>query len=253
LMVYAPYGRTGVYMMQDVLRRLAPPDEMPQQRLDVARRVMKHLPETQWLRRNRNFDDHINGGDAGLYDLLLNPRDRAYTVADLSKLLGDAGLRISCWVEPIRYDPIAMLPDTRLRARLDGMDSTGRAALAEALAGNMAVHIVYCVRTGEPIQQTDPGADTSVPVFREVDGETLAKGIRPDGRLPVTFDGLSTMVALPSLATAILPLIDGQRSVGQIGGILAGRGIKPEVFVKAWRQTFAALERVNRVLLAAPP
>jgi SAM-dependent methyltransferase len=253
LMTYAPYGRTGVYMMQDVLRRLAPPDEMPEQRLDIARRVMKHLPETQWLRRNRNFDDHINGGDAGLYDLLLNPRDRAYTVADLSKLLGDAGLRISCWVEPIRYDPIAMLPDTRLRARLDGMDSTGRAALAEALAGNMAVHIVYCVRTGEPIQQTDPGADTSVPVFREVDGETLAKGIRPDGTLPVTFDGLSTMVALPSLATAILPLIDGQRSVGQIGGILAGRGIKPEVFVKAWRQTFAALERVNRVLLAAPP
>jgi hypothetical protein len=211
------------------------------------------LPETQWLRRNRNFDDHINGGDAGLYDLLLNPRDRAYTVADLSKLLSDAGLRITCWVEPIRYDPIAMLPDTRLRARLDGMDSTGRAALAEALAGNMAVHIVYCVRTGDPIQQTDPGADTSVPVFREVDGETLAKGIRPDGTLPVTFDGLSTMVALPSLATAILPLIDGQRSVGQIGGILAGRGIKPEVFVKAWRQTFAALERVNRVLLAAPP
>jgi ubiquinone/menaquinone biosynthesis C-methylase UbiE len=253
LMTYAPYGRTGVYMMQDVLRRLAPPDEMPQQRLDIARRVMKHLPETQWLRRNRNFDDHINGGDAGLYDLLLNPRDRAYTVADLSKLLSDAGLRITCWVEPIRYDPIAMLPDTRLRARLDGMDLTGRAALAEALAGNMAVHIVYCVRTGDPIQQTDPGAGTSVPVFREVDGEMLAKGIRPDGTLPVTFDGLSTMVALPSLATAILPLIDGQRSVGQIGGILAGRGIKPEVFVKAWRQTFAALERVNRVLLAAPP
>ena len=46
-MVYAPHGRTGVYMMQDVLRRLAPPDETPQQRLDVARRVMKHLPETR--------------------------------------------------------------------------------------------------------------------------------------------------------------------------------------------------------------
>ena len=49
-MVYAPYGRTGIYMMQDVLRRLAPPDDPPAQRLDVARRVMKHLPETQWLR-----------------------------------------------------------------------------------------------------------------------------------------------------------------------------------------------------------
>ena len=64
LMVYAPHGRTGVYMMQDAMRQLAPPELPPQQRLDVARRVMRHLPETQWLRFNRSFDDHINGGDA---------------------------------------------------------------------------------------------------------------------------------------------------------------------------------------------
>jgi hypothetical protein len=57
---------------------------------------------------------------------------------------------------------------------------------------------------------------------------------------------------LPPLASAILPLIDGRRSVGQIGAILAGRGAKPEAFAKAWRQTFGALERINRLLLAAP-
>jgi SAM-dependent methyltransferase len=252
LMVYAPYGRTGVYMMQDALRRLAPSEEPPHQRLDIARRVMRHLPETQWLRHNRNFDDHINGGDAGLYDLLLNPRDRAYAVPDLDALLRDAGLRVTCWVEPCRYDPVPMLPDPKLRARIDAMDSTERAALAEALAGNMAVHIVYCVRADEPVRSADPNAETSVPVFREVDGETLARGIRPDGTLPVTFDGLRIPIALPALATAILPLIDGTRSVGQIGAILGGRGTRPEIFFKAWRQTFIALERINRLLLAAP-
>jgi SAM-dependent methyltransferase len=252
LMVYAPHGRTGVYMMQDALRALAPPDETPQQRLDVARRVMKHLPETQWLRHNRNFDDHINGGDAGLYDLLLNPRDRAYTVPELSALLHDAGLRVTCWVEPIRYDPVPLLPDPKLRARIDALDPTGRAALAEALAGNMAVHILYCVRAGDPVLQPNPLAEAAVPVCREIDGETLARAIRPDGTLPVTFDGLRIPVALPPLATAILPLIDGQRSVGEIGAILVRRGMKPEVLANAWGQTFAALERINRVLLAAP-
>src|SRR4051812_5764174 len=134
LMVYAPHGRTGVYMMQDVMRRLAPADEPPGQRLDVARRVMKHLPETQWLRHNRIFDDHINGGDAGLYDLLLNPRDRAYTVPAFSALLREVGLVPTCWVEPMRYDPVPMLPDPKLRARIEVMDVTERAALAEALA-----------------------------------------------------------------------------------------------------------------------
>ena len=252
LMVYAPHGRTGVYMMQDVLRRLAPADEAPQQRLDIARRVMRHLPETQWLRHNRNFDDHINGGDAGLYDLLLNPRDRAYTVPELSAMLGAAGLRVTCWVEPIRYDPVPMLPDPKLRARLQGMDLTERAALAEALVGNMAVHIVYCVRTEDAPYRPDPCAETAVPVCREIDGETLVRGIRQEGTLIVAFDGLRIPVPLPPLATAILPLIDGQRSVAQIASILAGRGTKPDAFMNAWRQTYAALERINRVLLAAP-
>jgi SAM-dependent methyltransferase len=252
LMVYAPHGRTGVYMMQDALRRLAPPGETPQQRLDVARRVMKHLPQTQWLRYNRNFDDHVNGGDAGLYDLLLNPRDRAYTVPELSGLLSEAGLRVTCWIEPIRYDPVPLLPDPKLRARLEAMNLTERAALAEALAGNMAVHIVYCVRAGEPTQRPDPNAETAIPVCREIDGETLAGSIRPDGTLWVNLDALRIPIALPPLATAILPLIDGQRSVGEIGTVLARRGIKPDAFAKAWSQTFTALERINRVLLAAP-
>jgi SAM-dependent methyltransferase len=252
LMVYAPHGRTGVYMMQEALRRLAPPEDSPQQRLDIARRVMKHLPDTQWLKHNRNFDDHINGGDAGLYDLLLNPRDRCFTVPEFHALLAEAGLRVTCWVEPIRYDPAPLLPDPKLRARLEAMDITERAALAEALAGNMAVHIVYCVRADDPVRRPDPGAEDAVPVCREIDGETLMRGIRPDGTLTVTFDGLRIPLALPPLASAILPLIDGHRAVGQIAAILAARGTKPEAFAKAWRQTFTALERINRVLLAAP-
>lgn len=252
LMVYAPHGRTGVYMMQDVMRRLAPPEEAPRDRLDIARRVMKHLPETQWLGHNRYFGDHINGGDAGLYDLLLNPRDRCFTVPELAALLDDAGLRVTCWVEPIRYDPAPLLPDPKLRARLDAMDITERAALAEALAGNMAVHIVYVVRRDDPVLTPDPGAADAVPVCREIDGATVARGIRPDGTLPVTFDGLRIPVALPPMASAILPLIDGQRSVAEIQTILGGRGMKPDAFQKAWRQTFAAMERINRVLLAAP-
>ena len=252
LMVYAPHGRTGVYMVQDALRMLAPADEPPRQRLDMARRMMRHLPQTQWLRQNHHFDDHVNGGDAGLYDLLLNPRDCAFTVPQFDALLRQAGLRVSCWVEPIRYDPVAMLPDPKLRARLAAMTPTERAALAEALAGNMAVHIVYCVRADDPPYRADPLAPDTVPVCREIAGEDLARGIRPDGTMSVSFDGLRIPVALPPLAAAILPLIDGHTSVGRMHGILSKRGIKADAFTSAWRQTFTALERINRVLLAAP-
>ena len=107
---------------------------------------MKHLPETAWLRGNRSVSDHLQGGDAGLYDLLLNPRDQAYTVPALHGLLAAAGLAMACWVEPIRYDPVPLLPDPRLRTRIATLSPLERAALAEALAGNIATHVVYCTR-----------------------------------------------------------------------------------------------------------
>jgi hypothetical protein len=252
LMVYAPHGRTGVYMLQDALRLLAPAHEPTAPRLDVAKRVMRHLPETAWLRRNGFLDDHVNGGDAGLYDLLLNPRDRAFTVRELHSLLAREGLAVACWVEPVRYDPVPMLPDPRLRARVAALDPVQRAALAEALAGNVSAHIVYCVRQNEQRQRADFMADSAVPVTREGPGEALANAVQPDGTIAFMIDGLRLPIALPPLAPAILRLVDGQRSVGTIASVLAERGTGAEAFRRAWGSTFLALEHINRLLLAPP-
>jgi SAM-dependent methyltransferase len=252
LMVYAPHGRTGIYMLQDALRLLAPPDDPPAARLDVAKRVVRHLPETAWLRRNGFLDDHINGGDAGLYDLLLNPRDRAFTARELHDLLAAEGLTVTCWVEPARYDPIPLLPDPRLRARAEALDPIGRVALAEALAGNVSAHIVYCMREDEKVTPADLMAADAVPVLRELSGPELAGSIQPDGTIAFLLDGLRLPIALPPLAPAILRLIDGRRSVGAIAAALAQHGTGEAAFQRAWRTTFTALERINRLLLAAP-
>jgi SAM-dependent methyltransferase len=252
LMVYAPHGRTGVYMLQDALRLLAPPEEPPAARLEAAKRVMRHLPESAWLRHNTYFADHLTGGDAGLYDLLLNPRDRAFTVPALMELLAGAGLRATCLLEPMRYDPLPLLPDPKLRARVERLDPVARAALAEALTGNMSTHVVYCVRASDPPREPDPMAPGAVPLVREMSGEALASHIRPDGVLPFLFDGLRAPVPLPALAPAILRLVDGRRTVAEIAAALAERGTGEASFNRAWRETFARLNGVNRLLLAAP-
>ena len=253
LMVYAPHGRTGVYMLQDALGMLAPEGDPPPARLDVARRVMRHLPETAWLRANRYFGDHIDGGDAGLFDLLLNPRDRSYTVPAFAGLLEEAGLRVTAWMEPMRYDPAVLLPDPKLRARIADLPPLDRAALAEALSGNMSTHVVYCVRADEASTPADAMLPDAVPVAREMAASALAAAIRPDGVLPMSFDGLRVPVALPKLAGAILGLIDGERTVGAILAALEARGVKPELARRAWRDTITPLMQVNRILLAAPP
>jgi SAM-dependent methyltransferase len=251
LMLYAPHGRTGVYMLQDALRLLAPETEPPAVRLDAARRVMRHLPESAWLRRNTLFADHLTGGDAGLYDLLLNPRDRAYDVPALFALLQGAGLHVTTLMEPMRYDPAIYLPDPKLRARIAELDPIAQAALAEGLCGNMSTHVVYCVRAGAAPPTPDGTAPDAVPVMREASAEDMARAIRPDGILAFMFDGLRVPVALPSLAPALLRLIDGRRSVGEILGAMAGRA-PAETVARAWRGTYDALNALNRVLLAPP-
>lgn len=253
LMVYAPHGRTGVYMMQDALRMLAPPDEPPAARVDVARRVLKHMPDSAWLRKNTYLSDHISGGDAGIYDLLLNPRDVSFTVPALAGLLEGEGLDITCWLEPLRYDPGFMLPDPRLRARADALDRTARAALAEALAGNISTHVVYCRRASEPRLAADPTHPDAVPITREMPGEEIAKLIRSDGAIPYLFDGLRAVVPLPPLAGALLREVDGARNVAEIAAAVVQRGNKEDAVQRAWHTTFSALNQVNQLLLAPPP
>jgi SAM-dependent methyltransferase len=253
LMVYAPHGRTGVYMVQDALRILASAEEPPPARVEVAKRLWKGLPETAWLKKNPWIDDHINGGDAGLYDLLLNPRDVAFTVPQLAALVEGAGLRVTCMVEPLRYDPDTWLTDPKLRARTAALAPMARAALAEAVCGNMGIHIAYCVRASDPPAPADPDAPGAVPVLRELDGPTLAKGLRPDGLLPVTWDGLRAAVPVPRLAGALLSRIDGRRSWGEIVDDVVAGGAPREATERDRAALVRAMEKLNRLLLAAPP
>jgi SAM-dependent methyltransferase len=248
LMVYAPYGRTGVAPLQHALTTLAPPDQPPADRLAVAKRLLRHLPDSAWLRRNPYVGDHLEGGDAGIYDLLLNPRERTYTVPELAAFLSSAGLTIAALIEPMRYDPATWLPDPKLRALAEPLDPLARAALAEAITGNMSTHIAYCARTPCPLPDpTDPGA---VPIAREISGPDLAKHIGADGAMSFLFDGLRALVPVPRLALPILNLIDGTRTVADLAATLAERGIDAPQFQRAWRETFARLSALNRLLLA---
>jgi SAM-dependent methyltransferase len=252
LMVYAPHGRTGVYMAQDALRLLAPPDETPAARVEVAKRLWRQMPETAWLRRNPWITDHEKGGDAGLYDLLLNPRDVAFTVPAFNALITAAGLRIVCLVEPLRYDPLSYLSDPKLRPRIEAMGAIERAALAEAITGNMGVHIAYCVRAEAPMVTAPWDDPTAVPCLRELDGAKLAAGIPRDGVLRVSFDGLTVPVPLPRLAGAILSRIDGKRCIGEIADDLAQNGTARDVFAHEFQALVAAMEKTNRLLISAP-
>ena len=126
-----------------------------------------------------------------------------------------------------------------------------RAALAEALAGNMSTHVVYCHRAGEAPPAPDGTAPGAVPVARQMPAPELARQIRPDGTLPFLFDQLRVPVALPPLAATLLRLVDGRRSVDEIVGTVGAQAGRAAA-ARAWGETYARLSGVNRLLLAPP-
>lgn len=251
LMVYAPYGRTGVYPLQDALRGLTDGLE-PEQKVALAKKLIAGLPPTNWFTRNGALADHRNS-DAGLYDLLLHSQDRAYTVPQFADLLAGSGLTPVCWLEPARYEPEQYLPEKAMRERCAEMEGLERAALAEQLAGNIKMHTVYAVpdkRTGVCV--ADPANTGSVPVPRDFDPAALARAL-PAGRpLPIEFDGLTLRFVMPRMAGAILSAIDGRRSIALIHRHLAGqskRSLDWPVFKAQFNQLYRSLNGANKLLL----
>lgn len=111
IMVYGALGRRGVYDMQEMAETLAPTDLPPNERLAIGQLLFKDLPASNWLKRNPFVRDHLDGGEAGFYDLLLHARDRAYTVNDFATLAASADMSVVSFIEPARYDPAAYPTD----------------------------------------------------------------------------------------------------------------------------------------------
>ena len=255
LMVYGEYGRTGVYHMQDMLRAMAPGEEVPDaERVELARRLMKDLPPTGWLNRNGQMNDHLHGGDAGVYDLFLHARDRAYTVPQIAEWAAGAGLRITTFIEPFRYDPDWLVNDPRLKKRLDRLDTLDRAAFAERFAGNLTKHVFYVVRTGNDVAPPTTGDPGALPVLVNATSDQIAPSIPAGGKITVNAGGLKVPVSLPPLARAFAQLCDGELSLTEIHA--AVRQKRPDMDYDAFRQQFdsyyRAMNAINKLVLRLP-
>jgi SAM-dependent methyltransferase len=102
LMLYAPYGRAGVYMLQEYCRRLGV--GISQREINELSEVLKVLPQhhplVSMLRGAREALD----ADA-LVDALLNPRDRTYSVPELFDFVERNDLSFSRWYWQAPYSP----------------------------------------------------------------------------------------------------------------------------------------------------
>ncbi len=143
LMVYAPYGRAGIYMLQEFCRRIGirATDEGIRDLIAALRILPACHPLESLLRQAPDFRE-----ETALADALLHPQDRAYSVPQFFDFIQHGRMKFDRWVKQAPYSPrcgvMAHIPQATQMAKLPLAEQY---AAAELFRGTMVRHsaIVY--------------------------------------------------------------------------------------------------------------
>jgi len=145
VMVYATYGRTGIYMMQAYCRRLGITPS--RQELQDLRTALNNLPEDHPLNQLLHKGKDFQNLDA-LADALLHPRDRSYTVPQVYDWLDRCGMSFGRWFEQAPYLPqCGVLAKTPHADRIAALPEPDQHAAVELFRGTITQHNFVAYRS----------------------------------------------------------------------------------------------------------
>jgi SAM-dependent methyltransferase len=239
LMVYAPYGRAGVYLLQEYCRRLGIGSSAPEIR-DLAASLGALPPDHPLVPLLRSAPDFRQ--EAALADALLHPQDRPYSVPQLLDFVARAGLQFGRWVRQAPYLPrcgaLAASPHRPLLTRLPVQEQY---AAVELFRGTMVRHSAVVYRNDRPGRAQPIHFDGDawlgyVPV-------RMPEAISVQERLPMgaaavlinrghTYTDL--YLPIDAREKQLLDAIDGERTLAEIGRGCGNLDVVRGLFERLW-------------------
>jgi hypothetical protein len=221
LMVYAPYGRAGIYMLQEFCRRIGihGTSEEIKDLLYALNALPPGHPLEALLRQAPDFQD-----ESALADALLHPQDRAYSVPQLFAFIERAGLRFGRWLRQAPYSlhcgVVAKIPQVTNLTRLDLAEQY---AAIELYRGTMVRHSAIAYRSdnarrAQPVTVADNGWLDYVPL-KMPNTICVQDGLPPRSvAVLINQDHSYTDLFLPIGLTekALFDAIDGSRNIADI-------------------------------------
>lgn len=221
LMLYAPYGRTGIYLLQDYCRRLG----IGTSRKEIADLVkaVEALPWQHPLRAVMSQSRDFLDPDA-LADALLNPRDRAYSVPQLFDALADNGLAFRRWYRQAPYLPqCGAMAQTPHAAQVAKLAPVEQYAAMELWRGAMATHSLIVSRDDDegaaaPVEFTGDRWQNYVPI--RLPSTACVEEKLPPGAVGLLFNRNhrfhDLILPVDALEKAMFDAIDGERTIAAI-------------------------------------
>jgi SAM-dependent methyltransferase len=220
LMVYAPYGRTGIYMLQEFCRGLGihASDAEIRDLVGALRTLPPGHPLQSLLSQAPDFRH-----EPALADALLHPQDRAYSVPQFFDALRRGGLKFGRWVRQAPYSVhcgiMSRIPQATRLARLPLQDQY---AAVELFRGTMVRHSVVAYREDSASAQEVSFAGDAwlsyVPI-RMSDTISLQNRLPPGAAIVLinqTHTYRDLFLPIGSVEKRLFDAIDGDRSIGEI-------------------------------------
>ncbi len=259
LMVYAPYGRAGVYMMQEYCRLLGITTSAKDLR-DLGA-TLEALPADHpisgVLRRAKDFRR-----PEAMADALLHPRDRAYTVTELYAWLDRCGMSFGRWIEQAPYlAQCGLVARSPHAARLAALAPRLQHAAVELFRGTMVSHSFIAHRDdrsdeSQPITFVGDSWRDTIPIA--LPWTVCVRERLPPGSVAVLINRSHTftdlVLTVDSFEDRLLGAIDGNRTLAEIlrfapqAGDVERRALS--FFERLWRYDQVVFD-ASRV--AAPP
>jgi SAM-dependent methyltransferase len=221
LMVYAPYGRTGIYMLQEFCRRLGihATDEEIRDLIGALGALPPGHPLENLLREAPDFRQ-----EAALADALLHPQDRAYSVPQLFDFIKKGGLTFGRWVRQAPYSPrCGVMANIPQASRMAQLSLAEQYAAVELFRGTMVRHSFVVYRNDSPDgpQLVNFAGDTWLSFVPIRMSDTICVEDRlPQGAAAVLINQNHTytdlFMPIDSTEKCLFDAIDGKCSIGDI-------------------------------------
>jgi SAM-dependent methyltransferase len=253
LMVYAPYGRAGVYILQDYCRRLGI-GHTDAEICDLAASLKTLPPDHPLAPLLRSSADFASS--AGVADALLHPQDRSYSVPQLMEFLERAGLAFGRWVRQAPYLPwCGALASAPHHSKLIELTAERQYAAIELFRGTMLRHSAVAYRKDRLAQNAvvDFDGDTWLAYTPVRLPDTIVVRDRlPPGATAVLINRNHTYTDLylpiDERQERLLQTIDGKRTIAEICGQSGDRTLARDFFRQLWRWDQIVLDTATAVV-----
>ena len=228
IMLYAKYGREGVYQIQNLMRILNQGEYDMQRKIENCKSALNYIPTTNSYKQMQHvIMDGNQMGDAGIYDLFLHSNDIAYSVPEVYDFLATSNLELTHFFfnQSLMGNDLYRLEfytsDGAVSHAVNKLSVAEKYAAAELIHGRMLKHTFYASKKKTSVPTID-NMDY-VPFFSMLVGKetydnlnNFLKSVQLNYTINCNIGGIEVKLTKTANVERILALIDGTRSIREI-------------------------------------